>query len=341
MTGVAVAFSEGEGSFAAVGDDMAGTTTGTAGGLLETTLTTVYPYARYAVNDRLSVWGVLGYGQGELRLIEGRAGSSYETDTGLRTGALGARGVVFDANGFELALRTDAMRVRMVSDSVAGLAGASAETGRIRALLEGSRMFTLGAGRSLEPTLEFGLRQDSGDAETGRGIELGAGIRYTDAALGLSLEAHSRGLVAHQDSAYEEWGAWATLHLDPGEPGRGLSLSLSPTWGAASSGLDQLWRSPSMPGYAASTPGYAANSWLDTGGRLSAELGYGVDAFQGMGMGTYYSGLERAGGGLQRWRLGKRWELGSQLQMSVEGERHESSLIPPDHAISVQGLLIW
>ena len=348
MAGVAVAFSEGEGAFAATGDDIAGTNTGTAGGLLETTLTTVYPYARYAINDRLSLWGVLGYGQGELRLIEGRAGTAYDTDTGLRMGALGARGVILDANGYKLALRSDAMRVRMTSDTVIGLAGASAEIGRVRALLEGSRMFTLGANRSLEPTLEFGLRHDSGDAETGSGIELGAGIRYADAVLGLSLEANARGLVAHQDSAYEEWGAWATIRLDPDEPGRGLSLSVSPTWGAASSGLDQLWNSTNAPGYAASSPGYAAgspgyaaNSWLNPGGRLSAELGYGVDAFQGRGMGTYYSGLESAGSGFQSWRLGKRWELGSQLQMSVEGERLESSLMDPNHAISVQGLLLW
>ena len=335
MAGVAVAFSEGDGAFAAVGDDTAGTSTGTAGGLLETTLTTVYPYARYAVNDRLSVWGVLGYGQGELRLIEGRAGTAYDTDTGLRMGALGARGVVLDANGYELALRTDATRVRMTSNAVIGLASAAAETGRIRALLEGSRMFALGTGRSLEPTLEFGLRHDSGDAETGSGIELGAGIRYADAALGLSLEAHARGLVAHRDSAYEEWGAWATIRLDPGEPDRGLSLSVSPTWGAASSGMDQLWNSTN-------TPGYAAGSWLDTGGgRLSAELGYGVDAFRGMGMGTYYSGLERAGNGYEIWRLGKRWELGSQLHLSVEGERYEPALQAPDHAIGVEGLLRW
>ena len=348
MTGVAVAFSEGEGAFAATGDDIAGTNTGTAGGLLESTLTTVYPYARYAINDRLSLWGVLGYGQGELRLTEGRAGTVYDTDTGLRVGALGARGVVLDARGFELALRTDAMRVQMTSDTVIGLAGASAEVGRVRALLEGSRMFMLGENRSFEPTLEFGLRHDSGDAETGSGIELGAGIRYTDAVLGLSLEANARGLVAHQDSAYEEWGAWATIRMDPGEPGKGLSLSLSPTWGAASSGLDQLWNSASMPGYGVSapgygigSPGYAANSWLNPGGRLSAELGYGVDAFHGRGMGTYYSGLERAGGGFQSWRLGKRWELGTQLQMSVEGERNEFGLMDPDHAISVQGLLLW
>ena len=383
MAGVAVAFSEGEGAFAATGDDMAGTNTGTAGGLLQTTLTTVYPYARYALTDRLSIWGVLGYGRGELRLAEGRAGTVYDTDTGLRVGALGARGVILDANGYELALRSDAVRMQMTSDSVIGLAGATARTGRIRALLEGSRAFTLGENRSLEPTLEFGLRHDSGDAETGSGIELGAGIRYTDAALGLSLEANARGLVAHQDSAYEEWGAWATIRLDPGEPGKGLSLSVSPTWGAASSGLDQLWNSASMPGYGASTPGYgigspgygtgspgyapgspgnaagtagyaagspgfapgapgyAANSWLNPGGRLSAELGYGVDAFHGMGMGTYYSGLERAGSGFQSLRLGKRWELGTQLQMSVEGERLETSLMDPNHAISVQGLLLW
>ena len=368
MTGVAVAFSRGEGAFAATGDESAGGTAlysgalgggalggdagafrgaaadgaavagaagrGVVGGLLETTLTTVYPYARYAVNDRLSVWGVLGYGQGELRLIEGRAGSSYDTDTGMLMGALGARGVILNRNGFELALRTDAMRVRTYSDAVTGLAGATAETGRIRALLQGSRMFGLGSGRSLEPSLEFGLRSDSGAAETGRGIELGAGVRYTDAELGLSIEARARGLVAHQDSAYEEWGAWASIRLDPGESGRGVSVSLSPTWGAAFSGMDQLWNSTNRPQY-------AAGSSFDTGGRLTAELGYGVGAFHGQGLGTWYLGLDQAGGDAQRWRLGRRWQLGSQLHMSVEGARSEFGLSETDHAISLQGLLIW
>ncbi len=318
LTGVALAFSVGEGGFAPIGDASAVAAAGgaaaldaavvgaadgaIAGGLIETTLTTLYPYARYAVNDRLSVWGMLGYGQGDLRLIEGRAGTAYVTDTGMVMGAFGARGVILERNGFELALRTDAMQVRTDSDSAPGLASSTGDTGRVRALLEGSRSFALGTGRSLEPTVEFGLRNDSGDAETGSGVELGLGVRYSDAALGLSVEARARGLVTHQDANYEEWGAWATVRIDPGDDGRGVSLSLSPSWGVAGSGMNRIWNSGFGGGYGAGfgrgyggAPGYGGTSGnqFDTAGRLTAELGYGVGAFQGLGLGTWYLGLDR------------------------------------------------
>ena len=39
-----------------------------AGGDLEQTLTSVHPYLRYAVNDRLAVWGLLGFGTGQVEM---------------------------------------------------------------------------------------------------------------------------------------------------------------------------------------------------------------------------------------------------------------------------------
>ena len=61
------------------------------------------------------------------------------------------------------------------------------------------------------------------DAETGTGVEVGAGIRY--AGSGVTVEGSVRGLVAHEASGYEEWGASGTVRIDPGASGRGLSLS--------------------------------------------------------------------------------------------------------------------
>ena len=62
LAGLAVAHSRGDGSYTmpvAGGDDS---------GNLEQTLTSIHPYLRYAVNDRLDVWGLFGYGWGELDL---------------------------------------------------------------------------------------------------------------------------------------------------------------------------------------------------------------------------------------------------------------------------------
>ena len=84
LTGVALAHSTGAGGYDAVLD--AGRS---ERGILDSALTSVHPYARFALNDRLSTWGVLGYGQGELTLD--REGSGvWDTATSMQMAAAGA-----------------------------------------------------------------------------------------------------------------------------------------------------------------------------------------------------------------------------------------------------------
>ena len=99
--GLTVAHSRGEGSYRSPGGD----------GEAESTLTGVYPYGRYALSERVSLWGVAGLGRGSLTLKPGN-GSRIETDMGLAMGALGLRGVLVEApeeGGVELSVKTDAM----------------------------------------------------------------------------------------------------------------------------------------------------------------------------------------------------------------------------------------
>ena len=217
-------------------------------GALESTLTSVHPYARLAVNERLSVWGILGYGTGELTLeVEDK--ESWTTDTAMGMAAAGARGVLVpagEAGGFELSVRTDAQLVRMTSEAARGsdggnLAATQVDTSRVRVMLEGSRAFALEGGGALTPSLEAGLRHDAGDAETGTGIEIGGGLSYTDPATGITVEGKARGLVAHEDTDYAEWGASGSVRIEPGASGRGLSLTLAPSWGADTGGAERLW----------------------------------------------------------------------------------------------------
>ena len=114
-------------------------------------------------------------------------------------------------------------------------------------ILEGSRPFTWPDGHSLTPAVELGLRHDWGDAETGFGVELGGRVQYTDPRHGLTLEGVIRGLLAHEDDDYEEWGASGTLRVDPGAMGLGLALTVSPVWawrrpGSRACGSGKPWR---------------------------------------------------------------------------------------------------
>ena len=323
LAGVAVAHSQGAGSYTGAGDSR---------GDLEQTLTSLHPYLRYAVTDRLDVWGLLGYGWGELELAM-ETGETRETDTNLMMGAFGGRGILLPAaetGGFELATRTDAMLTRTTSDAVAGMVAGEADTHRLRLILEGSRGFAWEAGRSFTPTVEVGLRHDWGDAETGFGLELGGRVQYADPAMGLTIEAAVRGLLAHEDRDYEEWGASGTVRLDPGASGRGLSLTLAPTWGAASSGVDGLWSRQTTAGLAPSGTRRAQ------AGRLNAEVGYGFVPF-GTGLVSPYAGATLADGADRTYRVGTRWTSVSGLALSLEGQRQEpAGQQPPNQGLQFQ-----
>ena len=81
LGGVALAHSTGEGGFR----DHAETDHESLGsGTLESTLTGVHPYLRFRATERLSLWGVLGYGTGELTLAEDAADEQSQQGLGDR-----------------------------------------------------------------------------------------------------------------------------------------------------------------------------------------------------------------------------------------------------------------
>ena len=313
LAGVAVSHSLGGGAFTGDG----------AGDLDSSTLTSLHPYLRYAVNERVEVWSVLGYGWGDLTL-EPETGGTLETDTTLLMGSFGGRGILLaavDNAGYQLATRTDAMLTRTTAGAVAGLAATDAEAHRLRLVLEGTRDVTWPEGQRVTPTVELGVRHDWGDAETGFGLELGGRVQYADPTLGLTLEAAVRGLLAHEDSDYEEWGASGSLRIDPGADGQGLALTLAPTWGATSSGVDGLWSRQT-------TAGLAPQGTRQTPtGRLNAEVRYGIPAPLDTGLLTPYAGTVLAEGAARTYRLGTRlrvtggWATG--LELNLEGTRQE------------------
>ena len=329
LAGVAVAHSRGDGSFSKPGTEDRGR------GDLEQTLTSIYPYLRYAVTDRLDVWGLVGYGWGELDL-EMANGETLETDTNLLMGAFGGRGVLLtpaEAGGFQLATRTDAMLTRTSADAVAGMASSDGDAHRLRLILEGSRGVTWTDGRSLTPTVELGLRHDWGDAETGFGLEVGGRVRYADPRLGLTIEGAVRGLVAHEDEDYNEWGASGTVRLDPGASGQGLAVTLAPTWGAASSGVEGLWSRQTTAGLAPQDTRRAP------AGRLAADVGYGVPLFD-TGLLTPYAGTVLADGAARTYRLGTRLQMTGRgtagLTLNLEGTRQEPMGQPVNQGVQVQ-----
>ena len=294
------------------------------GGGIESALTGVYPWGRYAASEHLSLWGVAGYGAGTLTLTpEGQA--PVETDMDLMMAALGGRGVFAEApaeGGLELSVTSDVLVVRTTSDAVRGsggsLAASEADVTRLRLGLEGTWR---GLG-TLAPTLEVGARHDGGDAETGFGADIGARLLWADPALGVRAELAARGLLTHEDGTLSERGFAGSLAWDPSpDTDRGPKLTLRQAIGAeATGGMDALLRPDTARALA------AANDDGPDRRRLEARLGYGFALFGGG-----WTGVPEVGFGLTEasreyihaWRLLEARDAGLLFGLDVEGVRNE------------------
>ena len=326
--GLLLSVSRGEGTY------------GSRGGEFEMSLAGVYPYARYAVTGRVSIWGVAGYADGDLKLTPPRGGPR-ETGIDLRMAAAGMRGTVLDAGesgGFELAFKSDAMVVRIDSDRTTGLAATESDVNRLRLRLEGSWHGLEVAGGTLEPSVEVGVRRDGGDAETGTGADVGGSLAWFDRQRGIAAEVEARGLLTHADEDFRERGLAGSLAWDP-KPSSdlGLSMSLRQSVGAsASGGVEALLGRGAPPVFADAEDGRS---------RLEATLGYGLPMFGGAFLGT-----PRVGVGMSDdsrdvslgCRLGAVREGGREVVLDLEGMRREfEGVSRPEDRIGLWLTMRW
>ena len=292
----------------------------------------VHPYLGWSGVGGERLWAALGYGHGEVRIADTGIFDRYEwqeSDGRLVAGALGGAVPVYGDGDSAVEMRASAEATRYVlADNGEAIAGVSVSTRRLRLATVGSWNWALRGGRLLEPSLEAGLRWDDGDGATGVGVELGGGLAWSDAAAGLSASFSGRSLVAH-GSDVEEWGASGSLHMDAGGDGRGLSLSLSPAWGASGSGLARLWEE-----------GMASRDGVggEGGGRLEGELGYGLAAWGEAGTLTPYGGLA-LGSDERRYSLGQRLALGTALGLKIEATRSEHPTT--SHGLAFELRMSW
>ena len=321
LAGVMLSQSEGEGSYrgnAAEGSD---------GGTIESSMTGVYPYASVDLNARVSVWALGGMGSGEFTLKpDGKR--AMPTDLSMQIGAIGVEGQVLDgsaATGVELNVKSDAMWVSTKSERTGDMVATEGDVSRLRLIVQGERVFAAEAGGTLTPSVEMGLRHDGGDAETGTGLEIGAGLRYTAGAL--TIEGQVRTLIAHEASGYEEWGASGAIRVSPSGSGRGLTLSIAPEWGRTGSATDRLWS-------ARDANALGANSEFEAAGRLAMGAGYGFGLGPKRGLLTPYAGMTLGEASSRTMRGGARWELGTDVAVGLEAARQESA----DEAANELGL---
>ncbi len=334
--GLIIAYSRGEGTYRSPeqqsSHDIASTVSG------------VFPYGRYSVNERLSLWGVVGYGAGTQTIApEGEA--SIELDFDMKLAAAGIRGELLtpaENDGVEIALKSDAMVVNTKTEALPGApSGAEGYITRFGLGLEGRWHNRDEDDGWLEPIVEIGGRYDGGDAETGFGIDVGAGLSWTDRDLGLEAEIRARGLLDLDDKRLSERGFAGSLSWvsDP-LSNLGPSLSLSQTAGAsATGGAESLLARDTLAGLA-----------IDEGANLSrqfeARLGYGHPVPGDRFTGTAELGL-RLSDAHREYALG--WHLlperreRDSLELRLEATRRESieGEREPEHGVRIDLINRW
>ena len=270
-----------------------------ADGSLTTALTSVYPYVRGQMSERLEVWALGGYGRGEAQDAEDPGADAAGALT-MRMGAAGLRQELAERDGLALSVVGGAGALSL-SSSGGGprVAGLEASVHRVRLALEASRTWG-----GVQPFVQVGGRYDGGDGETGAGVELMGGVRARGARL--DLEARGRWLTAHSAAEYDEHGLLFRLEWKSSPDGTGLRGSLSPRWGMADEvafGGAGLLGGPTGSGVKRSV-GWTGGEALSVDG----ELGYGWRVQRLRGLVSPLTSYRRTGYGSDRRELGLSYE---------------------------------
>ena len=303
------------------------------GGTVDVEVTSVLPYAHWQLRPGLGVWSLLGTGWGRMEITPTRAGRRLRpTDVTFFMGAGGGRQALTSLHGLDLAAKADAFVVRMTSAGTGDVPAARGHAERVRVLLEGQTSWGDAASRVV-PRLEVGGRWDRGSAERGVGVEVGGGVAYTQTTWGLSVEAQGRYLVAHEEEAFEDWGASISMLLDPGVAGEGAYLTVAPVWGQAASGVEHLWSNAGVVQHGGGQP-LPPSGWPSA--KVNVDVGYVMLLANGRGLLTPYGGLAIAGPGASSYRLGSRLNLSSSLDLSIEGEQAEQPGQVTSYSVSIR-----
>lgn len=157
-------------------------------------------------------------------------------------------------------------------------------------------------------------------------MELGGGLRYS----GTSLTLYGQGRTLIGRNGYKEWGVQGTAEWRARLDGRGLFLHLSPGYGYAHSGIEQLWTQGLREEAATHIP-------RDYAARLDVNLSYAWDAPHHRGLITPTLEM-RLQPHATAYRLGARWEMPHNLQLRLLGERREGNT-DTDHALLLESAL--
>ena len=329
LTGLAVSWT---GSALDYDDEIGGAKrSGTYG----STLISVHPYVGWTAPD-FGVWAGGGIGWGEVQIHDSEVDAQA---SGLTQWSLGAGAnysvlstdLLIDGGTTALKLRGDGFiaAATVAENEERTIDELTVNVNQVRASVEASHAQRFAGGGVLTPTLDVGARIDGGDGDVGFGMEVGGGLIYADS--GITVEGRGRALLFRDH--YGEWGLSGLFQYDPGTAGQGLMVSVRPAFGATASGVAGLWEHGTLD---------LLTGAGQPGGRVEAEVGYGLSVFGATGVLTPYAGATLTDAGTRSISLGGRLQLAPAFEVSLEALRQQSDLeSAPEHGITLEGTITW
>ena len=298
LAGLLLAHSQGDGSYEVVKQS----------GDLTSGLTGIYPYVSYN-RAGLDVWLAGGAGFGQVELAE------LKDDLVSRFAVMGVRGTLASGDAVGFNYHGDIL----MSDAEIEDRDVMAEVYRIRAGLEANLRII----DKIRPYVEANIRRDGGSAETGTGLELGGGVRFSNSSWRLRGNVRTQGLVMHTDDGFTEWGISGSLQV--GSRSEGFMMRLRPSWGRGQ-GMSINRQQTILD----------AASFGNGRHRTDLEIGYGIPWMDGAVQSI--AGLTQLPQGMM-YRLGGEVRSWERFSFSVFGLAHGHETTAGDFGLNVQGAL--
>ena len=312
LAGVALSINAGDADYEFTSAQSSGT------GDLDTDMVSVLPYVHWTIDELSEVWAITGAGWGDVDLKRSVTAEQGEADLSMWMLSAGGRRTLASGADWNFALSGDAGVLEMQTDDGAGIIDdMNISVGRVKVGFEGERYLVNNGGEVFSVFGQLSGRHDSGDGDTGSGVELAGGVRY-DTVGRIRLEAKARLLSLHSAEDYEENGLSFSAMVLPRADGSGMSLALSSYLGAGMSAnnasLEQGY------GYSGRMEDFAPE--MDRWG-MDARLGYAVPVQRLSGLLTPFASFDMAGNDGHGLRMGMRYDLanrgGTMLNLEFTG----------------------
>ena len=266
--------------------------------------------------DAMSWWASASISDGEITIRENAR--TLKSDVAQQAWSAGVRAIVWRDNINVVTIKGETTANQIDISGSADIPKDNLDVSRTRALIELRKRIPLTAG-VLEPQVELGLRNDSGDrGGAGLGGEIVGGLRWSNPQQRLYLATRAYRVVRHSGD-YDEWGVYGNLRRDADANGRGLSANIKPHYGASDDAIEsaRIWADDlheNKPLDITTDEEYSL--------QVNLRVGYGFAAPGRRLPGTWTPFAEfQDDRDINSYRFGVNWALDDRTQLDVYGER--------------------